>query len=258
MIAFKQLLVPTTLEEAWQLNQKKSSIVLGGMMWLKMQNNQAMSAIDLSALHLDQIEDQEDQWLLGAYVTLSDLIHHEKLNELADGTFQKALQPIVGVQFQNLATIGGSVFGKYGFSDVICLLQALDAKVHLYGKDPMPIQEFVDAKRERDLLTHISIPKKERKTWYGYIRNQVTDFPVLNCAVSKSEDEIRIAVGARPGTARVLTCSAEKVSSPEGKEALMKELQETMVMASNARASKEYRGKMMEVLVNRGLKEVLA
>ena len=37
-----------SLEEAWQLNQKKSNRVLGGMVWLKMGKMQIGTAIDLS------------------------------------------------------------------------------------------------------------------------------------------------------------------------------------------------------------------
>ena len=41
---------PATLEEAWQLNQKKPNRVLGGMLWLKMEKINVGTAIDLSAL----------------------------------------------------------------------------------------------------------------------------------------------------------------------------------------------------------------
>lgn len=46
-----------SLEEAWQLNQKKSNRVLGGMVWLKMGKMQIGTAIDLSGLGLDTIEE---------------------------------------------------------------------------------------------------------------------------------------------------------------------------------------------------------
>ena len=45
-----------SLEEAWQLNQKKSNRVLGGMVWLKMGKMQIGTAIDLSSLGLDTID----------------------------------------------------------------------------------------------------------------------------------------------------------------------------------------------------------
>ena len=36
-----------SLEEAYELNQKKSSCILGGMLWLKMGNRNVGTAIDL-------------------------------------------------------------------------------------------------------------------------------------------------------------------------------------------------------------------
>ena len=51
-----------SLEEAWQLNQKKSNRVLGGMVWLKMGKMQICTAIDLSGLGLDTIEETLEQY----------------------------------------------------------------------------------------------------------------------------------------------------------------------------------------------------
>ena len=62
-----------SLEEAWQLNQKKSNRVLGGMVWLKMGKMQIGTAIDLSGLGLDTIEETEDEFRIGCMVTLRDL-----------------------------------------------------------------------------------------------------------------------------------------------------------------------------------------
>ena len=50
MIKIKEYVKVQSLEEAWQLNQKKSSVILGGMLWLKMQNRNVGTAIDLSGL----------------------------------------------------------------------------------------------------------------------------------------------------------------------------------------------------------------
>ena len=50
-----------SLEEAYQLNQKKSNVLLGGMMWLKMGSNYKSVAIDLSDLGLDYIEEDEEE-----------------------------------------------------------------------------------------------------------------------------------------------------------------------------------------------------
>lgn len=66
-------------------------------------------------------------------VTLRELETNKLLNELTYGAFSESVKHIVGVQFRNLATVGGSVFGRYGFSDIITLLVALNAEVQLYA-----------------------------------------------------------------------------------------------------------------------------
>ena len=52
MITIREYARPATLEEAWQLNQKRPNRVLGGMLWLKMEKISVGTAIDLSALGL--------------------------------------------------------------------------------------------------------------------------------------------------------------------------------------------------------------
>ena len=65
-----------SLEEAWQLNQKKPNRVLGGMIWLKMENLNVGTAIDLSGLGLDTIEETDEGFSIGAMVTLRQLELH--------------------------------------------------------------------------------------------------------------------------------------------------------------------------------------
>ena len=50
MISFQQYVRPESLEEAYKLCQKKNNVVIGGMLWLKMQNGRRGTAIDLCDL----------------------------------------------------------------------------------------------------------------------------------------------------------------------------------------------------------------
>lgn len=51
--------------------------------------------------------------------TLRDIEMHEGLNKEFQNLFKEAVRHIVGVQFRNCATVGGSIFPKLGFSDVL-------------------------------------------------------------------------------------------------------------------------------------------
>ena len=70
MMTIREYARPATLEEAWQLNQKKPNRVLGGMLWLKMEKINVGTAIDLSALGLDTIEETDTEIIIGAMATL--------------------------------------------------------------------------------------------------------------------------------------------------------------------------------------------
>ena len=50
MLKIKNYVKAESLEQAYELNQKRTACVLGGMVWLKMGNRVVTTAIDLSGL----------------------------------------------------------------------------------------------------------------------------------------------------------------------------------------------------------------
>lgn len=252
MLRIQNYVRPQTLEEAYQLCQKKNHVVLGGMLWLKMHKRTVHTAIDLQDLGLNRIEETPSEFRIGAMVTLRELELHPGLNTLTQGAMAECVKHIVGVQFRNTATVGGSIFGRFGFSDVLTLFLALDAKVELYHGGMMGLQEFVGLPRPtRDLLVHVVLPKQARRTVYLSQRNSSTDFPVLTCAVSKLDGKITCAVGARPGAA---VCLHEL---PNGDPQTVAEtVTDQLSFGSNVRAGAEYRARICRVLVRRALQSL--
>ena len=59
MLKIKNYVKAESLEQAYELNQKRTACVLGGMVWLKMGNRVVTTAIDLSGLGLDTITEYE-------------------------------------------------------------------------------------------------------------------------------------------------------------------------------------------------------
>ena len=76
MMTIREYKRAESLEEAWQLNQKKANRILGGMIWLKMETINVGTAIDLSGLGLDTIEETDVGFSIGAMVTLRQLETH--------------------------------------------------------------------------------------------------------------------------------------------------------------------------------------
>ena len=132
MLTIREYKKVESLEEAYTLNQKKSNRVIGGMIWLKMETLNVGTAIDLSGLGLDTIEETETEFRIGAMASLRALELHEGLAAYTNGAMRESVRHIVGVQLRNLATVGGSLYSRFGFSDVLTMFLVLDAQVELY------------------------------------------------------------------------------------------------------------------------------
>ena len=102
------------------------------------------------------------------------------------------------------ATVGGSIWGRFGFSDVLTVFLAMDTYVELFCGGMVPLREFVNRKQDRDILVRVIVKKRAGCFAYLSVRNQSTDFPVLACAASCIEGEYRLSVGARPARAMLL------------------------------------------------------
>ena len=81
------------------------------MLWLKMvTRNVQQKQLNLSELGLDQIEENDEEFSIGAMVTLRQIELHEGFEYMESGAVKESVTHIVGVQFRNLATVGGSIF----------------------------------------------------------------------------------------------------------------------------------------------------
>lgn len=259
MITIKDYVRAKSLEEAWQLNQNRMNRILGGMLWMRLGNGMVNTAIDLSELGLDFIEENEEEFSIGAMASLRDLEVHEGLNRYSNNAIKNALKDIVGVQFRNMATVGGSIWGRFGFSDVLTVFLALDSYVELYKGGIVTLEEFANMKMDHDILVRLIVKKTPGKVVYSAMRNQSTDFPVLTCAVSNMKGVYKAVVGARPSKARVYMDAEKRLSDGTTEEAIKLFAEDVAKMAetqSNVRGSKEYRTHLVKVLVERGLAQL--
>lgn len=259
MITIQNYVQAQSLQEAYELNQKKRNRILGGMLWLRTSGLSVATAIDLSRLGLDTIEETEEEFRIGAMVTLRQLETHESLNAYTQGAVAKAVQDIVGVQFRNMATVGGSLFGRFGFSDVMTVFLAMDAYVELYQGGIMPLEQFASMKKDRDILVRLIVKKTPAAFAYQAMRNSRTDFPVLTCAVGCLGGEYRAVIGARPGLAKVIRDAEGLLASgltAESVKAFGEWAERTVPTGGNLRGSAAYRSRLVRVLTERALWEV--
>lgn len=261
MLKIKEYVRAESISQAYELNQKRSSRILGGMLWMKMSNAAIGTAIDLSGLGLDRIEETPEEIRIGCMASLRQLETSDILERASSGIVRESLKNIVGVQFRNLATIGGSLFGRFGFSDVLTCFLALDTYVELYQEGVISLEEFAGRARGcRDILVRVIVKKTPGRQVYLSHRNTRTDFPVLAIAVSSDSRGARVTAGARPGRAICTAISDEQkgrldrsACTPDEIGELAAELAAKIPMGSNMRASARYRSHLAEVLIKRGL-----
>ena len=250
MLKIKSYVKVNSLAEAYELNQKKSACIIGGMVWLKMGNRAISTAIDLSGLGLDSIQELEEEFVIGCMTPLHDLETNEALNAYTNGAMRESLRHIVGIQFRNCATVGGSLWGRYGFSDVLTMFLGMETWVELYNAGRIPLTEFVNRKKDNDILVNIIVKKVPISICYLSQRN----------TASVLDGEARTVIGARPGRAVIVKDEKEILKNfvnrrPEHQketiEAFAQYASEHTVTDKNMRASKEYRSLLVKVLTKR-------
>ena len=256
MFSIKELNKVHSIDEAILLNSKKFNRVIGGGLWMRLGKQRIGTGIDLSGLGLNQIEEYNDYFKMGAMVSLRQLETNVALNTYFQNVFKEGLAGIIGVQFRNGATLGGSVYGRFGFSDVITILLSLGASVILDKEEEVTLGEYVTLKKDNRIVTHIILPKLEQKIIYKSVRKESVDLPVLNVSVVRQQGQCCITVGARPQVATLRVLSDKKIEEILERKEDFSFLLEDMTFGTNTRGSQEYRKYLAGVLIQRGI-EVL-
>ncbi|MFO7848478.1 MAG: FAD binding domain-containing protein [Spirochaetia bacterium] len=250
---------PKTLEEAYSLVQKERGFPIGGGAWSRMNTRKVELAVDLSLLDLDYIRVTPERTEIGAMATAREVETSLELEKSLGTILRDAVTHIVGVQMRNIVTVGGTVSGKYGFSDLLTALLALNAQVGLYGEGEVPLYEFLQKpSKGPQLIEKISLETGKVKGAFTSMRKTHTDFPVLNASAVWRGGNWRIAVGARPGAAQLSLKAAsalggESTPSSEAAAQAGKEAASELSFGSDIRGSSAYRKQISETLVKRAI-----
>lgn len=241
---FKEIVQPATLDEA--VNEMKNSkfTIIGGGVFLKLQKGYVNKGIDLSKLGLEYISEKDGRISIGAMTDLREL---EKSNIIPDCLKQSVVQ-VGGVGLRNLATIGGSVSGKYSFSDIGTALIALDARLSFHLGGELPMIEYLNSNKiKNDILLEVSFSKVGFSSFKSFKHNY-TDFSLVNVCLT-SGDKIRISVGARPGKAVLI----KDINTKHNAQELLKDIK----FSNDFRGTGAYRRSVAETMLSDILKEGL-
>jgi len=252
-----------TIEEAYEkLQENPSNLIIGGGAWLRLSSKTVNTAIDLVYAGLNQIKETKETFEIGAYTPLRELERNESLANFFSGIINKGISGIMGVALRNLVTVGGSIAGKYSFSDFITPLLTVNTEVVMYKAGKMKLEDFLKFRsKEKDILLKIIIQKEETSGYYYKMKKTGLDFAVVNVGVTKTAGKYKIVVGARPSLATFAVKAMEFINNQ--KEITSDVISETAEIAvnelkfgTNSKASKEYRIELAKVYIKRGLKEV--
>lgn len=221
---------PADLEEAYDLlNSRKKSSLLAGGLFVRLHKKTHPLLIDLEGLGLDYIKEEDDHFKIGAMTTIRSLENSDLPKAIVD-----AVKQISGVGVRNMATIGGSVSGRFPFSDINTALMALNTDLVFFKNGTVSMRSFYEkAFDDKDILMEI-IVKKTGFSSTKYFKKVYTDFSLVN--VSLTDDTL--AIGARPGRTKVISTDEVTV-----------DLIDQFEFKDDYRASAEYRKALAKALL---------
>lgn len=253
-----------SLEQAQHLLlADERNAVLGGYTFLRLGSRSIETAIDLSGLDLEYIRETAEHIEIGAMTSLREIEESSLLRRYFSGILPRSASGIAGVQVRNQAVLGGTVAGRYGFSDVLCALVAMDAEVVLYNVGKIPLEEYLRRKAGKEIVKKIIFPVGEAVGAFQAVRNSAGDFALLNVAVSHSARGWRIVVGARPAVARSARAAADYlngctvVGPDEITQAAALSIAD-LSFGATMKAKASYRKAICPVLVKREIEEVIS
>lgn len=213
IINVKDFKSPTSLSEALQLRAENESsrFLAGGVILSRTIGASVEMLIDLTHLPLDYIKTAGDEIKIGAMVRINDLYRNTELTQLKTGKILSEVSGYVASeQIRNMATVGGAIFAKHYWSDIIPMFMVLNAKLifeNLNGEFTEGIEDFLNPKNHKkfqgSILKEISIQKLkgDYKFYFESISRTKVDIATLNLAVlylitgDKKVEDIRISSG---------------------------------------------------------------
>ena len=253
----------SSLEDAYRkLQENPKNLILAGGLWIKKIGQDCNALVDLSTLGLNTISETKDEVIVGSMVTQRDFENSDIVRSLFNDSIAFSVREIMGVNFRNIATIGGSIVGRYPFSDVITGLLPYDVTLEFYPKQTMSLEDYLAYKGKlNSILVAIHIKKGNGRGFYKKVKITALDFPIINFGIAKVNGKYRIAVGARPLVGTLAKKAMEYLNSQDklDQETYKKAAEiasEELMLLDNKDASKEYRCDLVKVYVRRGLEEV--
>lgn len=252
---------PQSLEEAQNLLNEPGAKIIGGGMWLKVTGTKIEEAISLQHLKLKEIREEEQYIKIGAMTSLRQIETSQCLADYAGGALVATVRLIRSIQFRNLATLGGSVAGRYGFSDITTTLLALNARLVWQHSGEESLEDFLEsAHAKQDILLYILLPKVILQSVFYCRKPTALSFSIVNVAMARTQGNLYIAIGARPKRSILFSFELEAINTWQNDElqrAAFLEIISLGLFGTNNGGSQAYRQTLARVYALRGLEVLL-
>ncbi len=253
-----------SISEAYDLiKADRLNKVIGGGAWLKISMKKAKTLISLDNLGLDYIKEELDYIEVGAQTSLRKLETNKSIKSLSSGILSKAINHIMGITIRNIATIGGSIMGKFAFSDLYPVLLVMNVKLTFFKLGEISFEEYIDIPRVNDdILVNIKFKKNDSLGYFKKVSKTALDFAMINMAITTTNNNFKIAIGSKPSIAQLSKStmkflnSQDKLDDEKIEKACDLAVEESNIN-SNVRASKEYREVLIKTYLKRGIKQVI-
>lgn len=160
------------------------------------------TAIDLSGLGLDTIEETEEEFRIGCMVTLpgfgagswSFCIHGWSRQGIGPSYRRGPVPQSCNGGRKHIRAVW--IFGctdDVSGNGYLC---------ELYKGGIIPLKEYAKLPYDRDILVRLIVKKEKSDFHYQSVRNSQTEFPGVDLCGGKNRSRYRFAIGARPGKSR--------------------------------------------------------
>jgi len=252
---------PQTLDEALTLLAQPNTVPLGGGTLLShastsLSATDPVSVVDLQALGLDSINKKGNSLIIGATVTLQQLLESKHCPD----ALKIAIKLEAPLNIRNSATVAGTLVASDGRSTFATSLLALDAKLteivnrksetpaHNASAGAVNLGEFL-LLRPRGLITSITIPLNT-KLAFEYVSRSPADKPIVCAALTQwSSGRTRLTLGGN-GKSPILAMDGTEA---EGLDAAARNAYHE---ANDEWASAEYRMDVAATLAKRCLEKM--
>lgn len=265
----------TNLNQAFELLEAEDHIYpfAGGtdlMVGMRGGKFAARMLMDIKGLpELKVLKEDQNGITIGAAVTLNEIILYPPVREsvpiLAEGCHS-----VGSYSIRNRATIAGNICNASPAADTAAPLYCLDAVVNIVSSDgvrSVPINEFFtgpgkNALKKGELVESILIPKpypNGKGIYFKASRTGSVDLASVGVAVQRWGEQVKIAIGAVAATP-VRAVSVEKAVNVNGEKDWSKAAKlsyDDISPITDIRCSREYRYHVVEVLIRRGLEQIM-